>query len=153
MGLAERSDALVLVVSEERGVISAFQNGRQHALDNQDAIFATVKQHWQEKATSSLHLPVGGGRWPDALQIGASLAVAVAFWITLTVTQGEILEKIITVPVEYTGTATGLTLVGDKEKEIRLHLAGSKSALSGVSCLRSQIAVSQPPTPATSAPR
>ncbi len=133
MGLAERSDALVLVVSEERGVISVFQNGRHHVLDNRDAILATLTRHWKVTATSSLHLPVGGGRWPDAVQIGASLAVAVAFWITLTVTQGEILEKIITVPVEYTGTAQGLTLVGDKEKEIRLHLAGSKSAIGGLS--------------------
>ncbi len=133
MGLSERSDALVLAVSEERGVISAFQNGRLHVLGDQEAILSTLKRHWQKTATSFLQLPRNGLHWPDAVQIGASMAVAVVFWITLTVTQGAVLEKIMSVPVEFTGTAPGLTLVGENEKEVRLHLAGSKSALGDLS--------------------
>ncbi|MGD9368961.1 MAG: CdaR family protein [Desulfobacteraceae bacterium] len=92
-----------------------------------------VVDHWKQTASSSLEIPAGGLRWPMIAQITASLFVALAFWISLTVSQAEVLEKVITVPVEYTVTSPSLVLVGDKEKQVRLHLAGSKSALSGLS--------------------
>lgn len=133
MGLAEKSDALVLVVSEERGVISVFQNGLYRIVDNREDILSAVVDHWKQTASSSIEIPAGGLRWPMIAQISASLAVALAFWASLTVSQAEVLEKVITVPVEYTVTSPSLVLVGDKEKEVRLHLAGSKSALSSLS--------------------
>ena len=46
--------------------------------------------------------------------------------------QKEILEKVITVPVEYIASSPNLTLVGEKAEEVRLHLSGSKSALDSV---------------------
>jgi hypothetical protein len=42
------------------------------------------------------------------------------------------LEKIIAVPVEYTASPPNLMLVGDKQKEVRLHLAGSRSDLDSI---------------------
>jgi len=45
---------------------------------------------------------------------------------------GEILEKVVTVPVEYTASSPNLTLVGNKAEEVRLHLSGPKSALDTV---------------------
>jgi YbbR domain-containing protein len=61
-----------------------------------------------------------------------SLFLAVFFWTALIIAQGEMLEKIITVPVEYTASPADLILVGDKQKEVRLHLAGSKSDLDSI---------------------
>jgi len=61
-----------------------------------------------------------------------SLSLAVFFWSALTIAQGEMLEKIVTVPVEYTASPASLILVGDKQKEVRLHLSGSKSDLDSV---------------------
>ena len=133
LGLAERSDALVLVVSEERGVFSIFQNGLYRMINNREEILSAVVDHWKQTASSAIELPVGRLRWPTIVQITASLAVAVTFWIALTVSQSEILEKIIAVPVEYTATSPSLALVGDREKEVRLHLAGSKSVLGSLS--------------------
>jgi hypothetical protein len=51
------------------------------------------------------------------------------FWTTLIVAQDEMLEKVVTVPVEYTSASSNLILVGDKAKEVRLHLVGQKSNL------------------------
>jgi YbbR domain-containing protein len=56
----------------------------------------------------------------------------VFFWFTLIISQGEILEKIITVPVGYTASPPNLILVGDKQQEVRLHLVGSKSDLDSI---------------------
>jgi len=62
----------------------------------------------------------------------ASLALAILFWATLIIAQGEMLEKVLTVPVEYTASPPHLVLVGEKQQEIRLHLAGPKSDLGAV---------------------
>jgi YbbR domain-containing protein len=56
----------------------------------------------------------------------------VFFWSTLVVSQGEMLEKVVTVPVEYTASSANLTLVGNKAEEVRLHLSGPKAALDSV---------------------
>jgi YbbR domain-containing protein len=65
-------------------------------------------------------------------QVLVSLALAVFFWSALIISQGEMLEKIVTVPVEYTASPASLILVGDKQKEVRLHLSGSKSDLDSI---------------------
>ena len=65
-------------------------------------------------------------------QMFVSLTLAVFFWSALMIAQGEMLEKIVTVPVEYTASPANLILVGDKQKEVRLHLAGAKSDLDSI---------------------
>ena len=61
-----------------------------------------------------------------------SLALAVFFWSTLIISQSEILEKIVTVPVGYTASPPNLILIGDKQKDVRLHLSGPKSNLDSI---------------------
>jgi uncharacterized protein (TIGR00159 family) len=132
MGLAEKSDALVIVVSEERGRVSIFKNGRFRTLTDSDQIGKRIISHWKETASYFNKMPDRETRWELLPQILASLLVAVFFWSTLIVAQGEILEKIIAVPVEYTASPNNLMLVGDKQKEVRLHLAGPRSDLDSI---------------------
>jgi hypothetical protein len=42
------------------------------------------------------------------------------------------LEKVVTVPVEYTASPADLILIGDKQKEVRIHLAGSRADLDSI---------------------
>jgi hypothetical protein len=65
--------------------------------------------------------------------MAGSLALAVLFWATLIIAQGEMLEKVVSVPVEYTASPPHLVLVGEKQQEVQLHLTGSKSDLGAVS--------------------
>jgi len=132
MGLAEQSDALVIVVSEERGRVTIFKNGRYRAATDPDQIRKKIISHWKETASYFMNMPDRETRWKLLPQIIASLIVAVFFWSTLIVAQGEILEKIIAVPVEYTAPPANLMLVGDKQKEVRLHLAGPRSELDAI---------------------
>jgi hypothetical protein len=64
--------------------------------------------------------------------MAASLAVAVFFWSTLILAQGEMLEKTVTAQVQFTASPANLVLVGDKLNEVRLHLAGPKSDLDSI---------------------
>jgi hypothetical protein len=132
MGLAEKSDALVVVVSEERGKISIFNRGKIRRADDREKLVETIISHWERTASYPLRLPDGKSRWLVFSQISASLAIAVFFWSTLIITQSEMQERVITVPVGYSASPSNLILVGDKQKEVRLHLTGSKSDLDSI---------------------
>jgi diadenylate cyclase len=132
MGLAEKSDALVIVVSEERGKIAVFNKGKMFKINNQEKLAAFIKSHWREAASYGLDLPRRAPGWRKVAQMSASLALAVFFWSTLIIAQGEMLERVITVPVEFTASPSNLVLVGEKDKNVRLHISGTKSDLSVV---------------------
>ena len=132
MGLAEKTDALAMVVSEERGKISIFDRGKFRPVENPEKLEGIIISHWKHTASYPLGMPVGKTRRQVFFQMFASLALAVLFWSTLIIAQGEGLEKVITIPVEYTATPANLLLTGDKNKEIRIHLAGSKSDLASI---------------------
>jgi uncharacterized protein (TIGR00159 family) len=132
MGLAERSDALTIAVSEERGKISIFNKGIYKQENDRKKLVDTIVLHWKKTASLPLDLPEGKARWLFFSQMLISLALAAFFWSTLIIAQSEILERIITVPVGYTASPPNLILVGDKQKEVRLYLAGPKSDLASI---------------------
>lgn len=51
MGLAERSDALVIVVSEERGKISVFKDGKMTIIPDRQGLFDAINRHIKETAS------------------------------------------------------------------------------------------------------
>jgi YbbR domain-containing protein len=132
---------LTVLVSEERGQVSLFLKGAMRPLAHADELVAAIIRHWKETAAYPFVIPGGRARREMMSQMIASLALAVAFWTTLFISQGEQLEKMVTVPVEFTATPSDLLLVGDKDKEIRLHIAGSRSDLNALdpSLLRAKI--------------
>jgi uncharacterized protein (TIGR00159 family) len=132
MGLAEKSDAFVLVVSEERGKISIFDRGKMRQVNDREKLVESIISHWKNTAAYPFRLPEGKSRWLTFSQISASIALAVFFWSTLIISQSEMLERVITVPVGYSASPPDLILVGDKQKEVRLHLAGPKSDLDSI---------------------
>lgn len=130
MGLSEKSDALTALVSEERGQVALFQRGEMQPLEHADDLVAAIVRHWKETAGYPFMLPGGRRARREVIsQLFASLALAVVFWSALFIGQGERLEKIITAPVDFTASPPNLVLVGDKEKEVRLHLTGPRSDL------------------------
>jgi diadenylate cyclase len=133
LGLVEKSDALVFVVSEERGSLSKFHKGRMRQVSDREEMVKKIISHWKDTTSYPVVFPRGKARLPVFLQIFVSLSLAVFFWSTLFLSQGETMEKIVTVPVEYTASSPNLTLVGNKAEEVRLHLSGPKSALDSVS--------------------
>jgi len=132
MGLTEKSDALVIVVSEERGKISIFDNGKFRQVEDTEQLVKAILSQWKQASSYFFEFPEDRKRRLLFSQMFVSLALAIFFWSALMIAQGEMLEKIVTVPVEYTTSPEHLILVGDKQQEVRLHLAGSKSDLASV---------------------
>lgn len=132
MGLSERSDALIIVVSEERGKISVFHNAKFKTISSENHLFTTICSHCGTPGGIELDTPAKSMGWRVPVEIVGSLSVAIIFWISMIAAEREMLEKIITVPVEYTATAEEIVMIGEKPTEIRLHLAGSKADLDAV---------------------
>jgi diadenylate cyclase len=129
LGLAEVADALICLVSEERGGVVLFQQGRWTPIQDKSDIVSAIRAHWQATAAHPFEVHKGLPKWVLAPQMIASLLLAGLLWSVLMFAQGEMLEKMVTVPVEYAASPPNLALVGDKQNEIKLHLYGPKPDL------------------------
>jgi uncharacterized protein (TIGR00159 family) len=125
MGLAEVTDALILVVSEERGTISAFANGAMQRLETISDIVRLIRNH-QEKHGLFIIEKLGIIDRRSAIQGFCSLLIATIFWTGLAAANRQIIERIISLPIEYESPADGLVLVGEKNEDIRIRIAGPK---------------------------
>lgn len=99
LGLAETSDALVLVVSEETGAISVAHNGQLHSdlektelreqlhnfyrrdeVQDEGPVLRQLWEQFRQWAVSGLHLPRRGDRLPTLTVLLLSILLALATW-------------------------------------------------------------------------
>ncbi len=128
MGLAEQTDALVLVVSEERGTVSSFRNGTMQQLGSVEEIVAAIKNHTLKENFLDIER-LGLRERRTFVPLLASLLVATIFWTTLITINRQVVAKSLTLPLEYSEPGEGLLLIGDKAEEVRVQLAGPKSEI------------------------
>jgi len=128
MGLAEVTDALVLVVSEERGIVSAFNNGSMIVLHSPQEIIAQINQYQSKHGFRDIE-PLTRINRRTTIQIGGSLLISLIFWTILVSSNKQVIERSITLPIDYTAPPEELLLVGDKIDEARVRIAGSRSAV------------------------
>ena len=84
LGLSERTDALCLVVSEERGSVSAARDGELSQIGSEDELAKLVTSFYRERRALGRARPrlselVRGRHWEKA----AALALAVGLWLLL----------------------------------------------------------------------
>ncbi|MBW2491557.1 MAG: DNA integrity scanning protein DisA nucleotide-binding domain protein, partial [Deltaproteobacteria bacterium] len=82
MGLVEKSDALVFVVSEERGKLSIFHKGRMSQVSDREEMVKKIISHWKDITSFPVVFRKEKARGPVFLQSFVSLALAVFFWST-----------------------------------------------------------------------
>jgi uncharacterized protein (TIGR00159 family) len=129
MGLSEVSDAFVVAVSEERGVVSAFHDGRMRRVQEKNALNSRIVTHWQNTASYPFLALREGKKRTLVSELGLSLVLAFLFWFSVIFAQTEMVERVFSVPVEYVATPSNVALVGNKPTEVKLHLSGPKSDL------------------------
>ena len=132
MGLAETTDAMVCVVSEERGQISVFQKGEIWKPGSREELQAAILSHWKEASSYLFEFKDGHSRLSVFRQLAISFALAFIFWSTIIVAQGEWVERPVTVPVEYSASGPDLAFVGERAKEVQLVLGGTKSHMDAI---------------------
>ncbi|MFH1139233.1 MAG: diadenylate cyclase [Pseudomonadota bacterium] len=132
MGLAEVSDALVIAVSEERGVATIFQRGNYAVADNRESLAVSIRNHWEASASLMETGEKGWLTWKVLSEFLVCLAVSLIFWVTVIMGQAQMLERVLAATVEYVGAPSNLALVGQKPTEVKLHLAGPKADLDSI---------------------
>jgi len=124
LGLSEATDALVLVVSEERGAVTLFKEGAMIPIPNKSALTNNIVAHWQETSFPQLINHHGKSKGKFITQIAVSFILAFFFWSTVVLTQSKLEETSFLVPVEYVSVPKNLALVGDNPTDVRLTLVG-----------------------------
>ncbi len=127
LGLAERTDALCIVVSEERGTISAARSGRLRELRGEAELKAAIDRFHRRRRGLSRTGVAGWLRRRPAELAGAGV-MALLLWIVF-VAGGRPAQQVWSVPVRVLHAPEGTVLANLEPAEVRVTVAGTRRAL------------------------
>lgn len=130
LGLSEKTDALIMTVSEERGTVSFFKKGKRTTVREPAEAVSLIMDHGLLSRNPAKELSIGKGRLlRTALEGGACFLIACLFWITVVMSKTQVGDMIFTVPVQYSNLQPDLVLEGKVPEQVKLHLEGPLSRL------------------------
>lgn len=125
LGLSERCDALVIVVSEERGEISIAAGGELHRnLTGGDLESWLLRHRTGDDLRISRSARVG---WTGA-RVLMSATVSVALWFALVFESGTV-QQTLEVPIEYRNVPKELALLEPTPRTVKVTVGGRRAAL------------------------
>lgn len=127
MGLAERSDAVVIVASEERGDLTLMHDGTFQPIDGVEELVAGLKA----LVTAPAARPSRARRPGELLLQGVALALGLAIWGATFLVTGSVVRTR-TVPIEFTRLVSGFRIVDQSVAFVQMRLHGSTWALDAI---------------------
>jgi uncharacterized protein (TIGR00159 family) len=124
LGLAERCDALCVVVSEERGTISLAHNAAIRQVDGEAGLTAELSSALTQTPGTNGAARVRW-RWKEGL---AAMGLAIALWL-LVIPGAGVVEVQREVPVSVTSVPRGFTIEGIEPPRVQVTLAGRRTDL------------------------
>jgi diadenylate cyclase len=125
LGLSERSDAVVIVVSEERGEVSIALSGRLTKIDTpellSERLHSLLATPAPEATRTSLSRVLFSDLWP---KLTIFLLVCIC-WLIITAKQGGIVT--VTAPLKFHNLPEGLALVKSSPEELEIQLKAFSS--------------------------
>jgi len=127
LGLAERSDALCIVVSEERGSIALAREENIRRLSGPDQLKPALEEFF--KREEPVHSSELWRRWlrENSFEKALALFLACGLWLTFAY-QTESVRRDYMVPIEYRNLKTEWVIEEPKEQEVSVSLTGSAQA-------------------------
>jgi uncharacterized protein (TIGR00159 family) len=130
LGLTERSDAVVIVVSEERGEVTMMSEGQIRLMDNAGELERSLAQ-LTTRLSSRRRMSLRAFR-PPALGLKmAALALSALVWSVTFMFPGRSV-RMRTVPVEFTDMPPGLTIVSQSTNTVQLWLRSNDFLINSV---------------------
>jgi diadenylate cyclase len=125
LGLSERSDALCLVVSEERGTISAARRGDLHVVPGTAELASLLEEFYSEVAPETRTRP-----WADLIRKNSrekivAVLLAVTFWVVVVHRSQEIRQSF-TIPVQYGLLSPDLTVTRIEPEKVHITFAAAR---------------------------
>ena len=126
LGLSESCDALTIVVSEERGVVSVAESGTLREVRSAGALKSAIEEFWRAKYPETERRQLWSRllwrNWP--LKVTA-VALAVLLWFAFAYAPDTI-QRTFVVPIQYANLPAALDLEDGAPHEARLTLSGSE---------------------------
>ncbi len=140
LGISERSDALAVVVSEERGRVSVVEHGTITIVDSPTELLGWLTEHLtapeeKPKRTRAVKALLTHN-WRPKL---ATLAAVSLLWFVLVGKQNA--ELALSIPVVYLNVPEALTIEGTQMQEVHVRLRGSREVLTFVDPSQLQLAI------------
>ncbi len=127
IGISEKSDALAIVVSEERGEISIAKNGRLKTLKDSESLEKQIgdflKEKFPEQPTSFFENLVKKNTFEKA----SAVLIAFFLWFFI-VFQVEIIQRDFVVPISYRGIPEKMIIKDTQPGEVVVTLSGRGQA-------------------------
>lgn len=125
LGLAEESDALVIVISEERGSIGVAHEGHLHPDVDVSELKAHLESFWNEHYRRTIPERTVWWRRPNLRTALAALVLSVLTWLLVVYSPNTVIRTL-SVPVEIRNLPEGWAIDGEMPSEARVVLSGSE---------------------------
>jgi uncharacterized protein (TIGR00159 family) len=127
LGLSERSDALVMVVSEERGKVSTAEHGTLRDVPSAVVLHRRLERFFEDRFPKHVE-----PRWQrflahDTLLKAVAVMLACLGWLLFAYDVGTI-QQTFEVPIEYRNVPANLSLDGTAPTKAQVTLTGSERA-------------------------
>ena len=132
-GITEKTDALAIVVSEERGEVSISQNGKLTKINTQEELatiiqnFTDIENDAGDTAKGLTHYFVIKNNYTKI----ASLLLAIFFWFLLVSTVG-VVKSTYSIPVELKYLKSNMTISADSASTIKITVTGNNKDISNL---------------------
>ena len=134
MGLSERSDALVVVVSEERGEVTLMEGRRIQAVDDGGKL-AQMLEKLCARPPDGLGSRIRLRLFSNAALKFAALGLAVLFWSTSFLSTSATV-RMVSVPVEFVGVPAGMDIAGQSSDRLEVQVRGGSWLMDSLSLTR-----------------
>ena len=128
LGLAEVTDSLVLLVSEESGNVQVAKDSQMNIVYNKKKLEQYLKEHLGIETNLSAYRK--RDRFRIVFAALASILVVIGIWFSFL--RG--MESLITIetPIEYTNRASEMKIMDTSSDAVRLHLSGAGALIKSI---------------------
>jgi hypothetical protein len=130
MGLAERSDALVLVVSEQSGDVHVMQGREIRRMDNASNLVRELSSG-RDQPKTAFWARLRDSAFANLRPKIAAFGLALLLWATSSLFVPASVRSV-SVPVEFSNVPSGLVVAAQSANELRIQLRGSEWLLDSV---------------------
>ncbi len=127
-GLAETTDALVIVVSEERGDVTVALGSRMKVVKRKEDLARMLREH------TGISSKQGGYPIKQKLELTVAALASVLFITSIWFSFARGLDTLITLetPIEYINRDPALEILQTSVNAVRLHLSGSDALIKSI---------------------
>ncbi len=127
-GLAEITDAMVIVVSEERGTVTLTKGNKIYNIKAKEDLSFALSEHLGIRENQPLYAK----KRKIELRIAAAVSLLIVCGVWFSISRGFDAIKAFEIPIEYTNRDARMELLNTSATSVSLYLRGSRALLRSI---------------------